>query len=341
MKEVLTYPFETPPAGGTLIEVADGVFWLRMPLPFRLNHVNLWLLADGDGWTVVDTGFASDDTRGLWQAIFDGPARALPPKRLIVTHYHPDHFGLAGWLTERWGLPLYMTRGEWLTGQFLGTCSAERYAASEAALLRRQGAPDRFLTAPGGRGNPYARRIGPLPLNYRRIKDGDGLTIGGRTWTVVVGEGHAPEQATLWCEDLGVLISGDQVLPQITPNVSLSWAEPDADPLAAFLTSLERFNALPADTLVLPSHRLPFRGLHQRVDSLIDHHRERLEAAEAACRKAAMSSADLLPVLFRPDLDDHQFSFAIGEASAHAVYLAGSGRVGQQLDDQGVLRFAA
>ncbi len=340
-KDGLDYPWDGPPQGGELREVAPGVHWLRMPLPFRLDHINLWLLEDGEGWTLVDSGFADPPTRALWDALRAGPAAGRPIRRLICTHYHPDHFGLAGWFTHELGAALLMTQGEYLTGQFLGSCSDARFSEGQQGLFRRHGLPHAQSDRLAAKGNAYAGRIGRLPTGYHRLRDGQEVEIGGRAWRVLIGEGHAPEHATLFCPALGVLISGDQILPQITPNISAQWYEPEANPLGAYLDSLAHFRDLPAETLVLPSHRLPFHGLHARLDSLAHHHDQRLDEACAACREGARSAAELLPVLFRRDLDDHQLSFAMGEAIAHLDHLVGQGRLDARAERDGVIRYRA
>lgn len=338
----LSFPWDGPPGPGELREVAPGVHWLRMPLPFRLDHINLWLLEDGESWTLVDSGFADDATRGLWARILSGPAAGRPIARLICTHFHPDHFGLAGWFQAAYGARLQMTQGEFLTGQFLGTCPDDRYAEGLSEHFRRHGLEAARAERLAAKGNAYAKRIGPLPQSYDRLRDGQDVTIGGRSWRIVVGEGHAPEHATLSCAELGVLIAGDQILPQITPNVSTQWYEPGANPLGLYLDSLERFRGLPDDTLVLPSHRLPFRGLQARLDSLAHHHDRRLDDAEQACRAGgAHSAADLLPVLFKIELDDHHLSFAMGEAIAHLDHLVGLGRLSRTADADGIVRYRA
>ena len=341
MDDALEFPFPEPPEPGRLRPVAPGVFWLRMPLPFKLDHINLWLLEDGDGWTAVDAGFPSDETRALWGQLLAGDAAGRPVKRLIVTHFHPDHFGLSDMFTEEFGLPLLMTREEWLTGRLLSLTSDEEYVEGQGALFRKHGLAEDRLATLRQVGNAYAKRVGGrLPSRYHRIRDGETLEIGGRAWHVVVGHGHAPEHATLYCDSLGVLISGDQILPKISPNISSVWFEPDADPLGEYLNALAGFRPLPRTTLVLPSHRLPFHGLHQRLDSLAAHHEERLERIRTAVAEATMSAFELLPHLFKIKLDTHHLTFAMGEAIAHCEYLAQRGDI-NRFTAEGVVRYTA
>jgi glyoxylase-like metal-dependent hydrolase (beta-lactamase superfamily II) len=334
------YAFDQPPEVGTGLEIAPGIFWLRMPLPFALDHINLWLLEDGDGFTIVDTGIARDEVKSAWLALFTGLMSSRPVTRIISTHFHPDHFGLAGWLCETLKSPLWMTRTEWLTGAMLYADEAGRVADAQVSLFRQHGLDDLRLQALAGRGNAYRRVIGTPPASYTRMVDGDRLLIGGCDWSVVVGRGHAPEHACLYCADRGVLISGDQVLPKISPNVSLSPMEPGADPLSEYMESLDRLKAFPEEALVLPSHDLPFFGLHARIDALKGHHGERLDRLADYCR-TPRTAAETLDLLFQRRLDAHQILFAMGESLSHLVHLERSGRVERFEGGDGIIRFAA
>lgn len=324
----LRFPIPAPPEEGVPLEVAPGVLWLRMPLPFALDHINLWLVEDGAGWAAVDTGIASNRTRGLWQQVLAHPALdGRPLTRLICTHFHPDHMGLAGWLTAQHGIELWATQGEWLTGMALSLDTSDAFVEGHVAFYRRAGFGPEQLDLVRRRGNAYAAKVAPLPRAYRRIREGETLRLGGRAWRVIVGQGHAPEHAALYDEAGGVLISGDQVLPRISPNVSLWPNEPEADPLDLFLRSLGRFAGLPPETLTLPSHGLPFVGLPARVAELATHHADRLEETLEACGGGGATAADLVPRLFRRALDDHQLFFAVGEVLAHLRRLEGEGRI--------------
>ncbi|ROR35195.1 MBL fold metallo-hydrolase [Inmirania thermothiophila] len=334
---VAAYPFAGPPAPGETVEVAPGVRWVRMPLPFALDHVNLWLLEDGDGWAVVDTGYTRDEVRTLWAAVL---GRLGTPTRLLVTHGHPDHVGMAWWLQEQTGAGLWMSDAEFLHAHLCARDLAAADVEARCRFFRRHGLANGRLRAIAARGNHYRRGVPAVPETYHRLADGDTLEIGGRRWRVMITHGHSPEHAVLHCGELGVLISGDQVLPRITTNVSVWHPEPEADPIRRYLDSLERLRALPADTLVLPSHGRPFRGLHGRIDALVEHHRRRLAEVLAACR-APCTAADIVPVIFRRELDVHQLSFAMGEAIAHLNHLAAQGRLERRIDDDGVIRFAA
>jgi glyoxylase-like metal-dependent hydrolase (beta-lactamase superfamily II) len=336
----LRFPHAAPPAPGTLTEVASGVHWLRMPLPFALDHINLWLLADGDGWTIVDSGLDTPITRELWERIF---AEALDGKkvtRLIVTHFHPDHMGLAGWLTQRWQIPLWVSETEWLWARMLTVDRDEAaFATDQISFYRRTGLDAATIETFAARGNQYAPRVGAVPRAFHRIEDGMSIEIGGRRWRVIVGRGHAPEHACLHCAELDLFIAGDQVLPKISPNISVWPNEPDGNPLARYLESLETLRReVPADVLVLPSHNLPFYGIDTRIDQLARHHAERLAELEAACA-TPRTAMEIVPLLFRRKLDTQQLGFAIGEALAHLHYLVDAGRLTRGERADGVYLF--
>jgi len=335
----LHFPVAEIPGPGKTLAVAPGVWWLRMPLPFALDHINLWLLEDGAGWTIVDTGYAMAETRALWERIFQEALGGAPIERIIVTHYHPDHIGLAGWLTERWQVPLWVTEKEWLFARVISR-DADDLTAARRAFAHRAGLDARASELFGSRENSYRRGVPSVPPSFRRLDDGMIIDIGGRQWRVIVGEGHAPELACLYCAETGVLISGDQVLPQISPNISVQANEPEGDPLARYLASIAKLRAaLPPETFVLPSHNRPFFGLHQRIDDLAAHHAARCEEVLGGCA-TAQTAAQLLPLLFRRPLDRHQMGFALGEALAHLHYLAGQGALIRLLGADGVARFS-
>jgi glyoxylase-like metal-dependent hydrolase (beta-lactamase superfamily II) len=333
---VLDYPFAEPPAPGALCEVTEGVRWLRMPLPFQLNHINLWLLADGASWAVVDCGYGNDETRALWGEILD----AHPPGRLVVTHYHPDHVGNAAWIAARHGLTAEMTEPEFLHAVMWCHTPAEVLLTQRHTLWKSHGVAQDRLDKIHGRGNPYTRGVPAVPLAYHRLNGGDRLAIGGREWRVILGRGHCPEQACLYAEDGHVLIAGDQILPKISPNVSITLEEPEGDPLGLFLETLDRMAELPADTLVLPSHGLPFRGLHARIDWLRAHHASRLAIVRDAC-DGARTAAEITQALFPRQLDDHQYGFAFAETLAHVNYLVHRGTLARDSGDPVRFRLTA
>jgi glyoxylase-like metal-dependent hydrolase (beta-lactamase superfamily II) len=335
----LHYPFPRIPAAGELVEVAPGVFWLRMPLPFQLDHINLWLLRDAEGWTIIDTGFPDAAVRSTWQKILkslDGPV-----KRIIVTHFHPDHLGLATWLLAETGASLWMTSGEFLTAHAVWHEVGGHGARFMVEQFRQHGLAGEQLAKFATRGSGYRKAVPALPEYYRRVKEGDVLTIGCHTWKIFIGYGHAPEHMALYCAELGVLISGDMLLPRISTNISVFAATPEADALRWYLDSLDEMaREIPQQTLVLPSHGLPFTGVQARVGALHAHHEERLHALESSCEQAPKSAADSLDVLFGRALDTHQTMFAMGEAIAHLNYLEQAGRLSRRIDTDGVIRYS-
>jgi glyoxylase-like metal-dependent hydrolase (beta-lactamase superfamily II) len=334
----LEHPWPAPPAPAHAIDVAPGIRWLRMPLPFQLDHINLWLLEDGPGVAIVDTGVGRPDTRALWDRLFAERLDGRTVTRVVVTHFHPDHMGNAAWLTERFGVPLWCTQGEYLSARLASRQTSAEDFAPRLAHYRRNGADGEALERLARRGNHYPGLVPSVPLEYRCLRDGDVLPIGGRRWRVLTVLGHAPEHACLWSAEDDVLISGDQVLPKITTNVSV-WAEqPWANPLKLYLDSHARFRPMGAGTLVLPSHGLPFRGLHERIAMLGDHHAARLSETLDALREPR-SAAEVVPVLFRRQLDTHQLGFAMGEALAHLHFLEADGRAARLLGADGVHRF--
>lgn len=334
----LEHPWRQTPAPGATIPVAPGLGWLRMPLPFQLDHINLWLLEDGPGVTVVDTGVALPDTRAAWARVFAEGLAGRPITRVVVTHFHPDHIGNAAWLSERWNAPLACTEPEWLAAQHAWRSRSPEDLEARLAHYRRHGADERALASLARRGNHYPGLVPAVVRQFDPLREGDVLAIGGRRWRVLVVHGHAPAHACLACPEEGLLISGDQVLPKITTNVSV-WAEqPRANPLRLYLDSLDRFAPLPPGILVLPSHGLPFRGLHARLAALRDHHAARLGECVDALTEPR-SAAELVPVLFRRELDVHQLSFALGEALAHLNFLEAEGRAVRRVGPDGVHRF--
>ncbi|HTQ75025.1 MAG TPA: MBL fold metallo-hydrolase [Burkholderiales bacterium] len=341
-ESILQYPRSAPPAGGEALEIAPGVHWARMPLPFALDHINLWLLEDeaaGEpAWTLVDCGIGDEVTRGLWERIFSARIAGLPVTRLIVTHHHPDHAGLASWLIERTGAQLWMPQAEYFAAHAMREGSAGFAFDHVVAMFERNGLAGERLALMQQRRSNYRSRVPAFPSDYRRLMNGDALRVGGRTWKVIMGYGHAPEHAALYCEEEGVLISGDMVLPKISTNVSVWANEPEGNPLALFLASLSHYAELPATTFTLPSHGLPFRGLRERIAQLREHHRLRLDELYEAC-DAPKSAADLLDTLFRRKLDTHQLFFAMGEAMAHLHLLEREGRIVRSVGTDGVVRY--
>jgi glyoxylase-like metal-dependent hydrolase (beta-lactamase superfamily II) len=338
--EALRYPYEAHPGPDQIVEVMPGVLWLRLALPFRLNHVNIYLLADGAGWTAIDAGFGNEETIAAWSALLDGPLKGVNITRLIVTHSHPDHVGLAGWIVERFGCPLQMSQVEYLQSVYHQSRGSEERRNAQALFFRRHGMDENLTDKLLGRGQDYLKRVSILPPSYRRIAHGDEITIGARRFKVITGGGHALDQVMLYCAADKLFLSADQVLSKISPNVSVWAVEPEQNSLGEYLASLASLTTtLPYDVLVLPGHGVPFYGLKTRIKQLADHHEERCRLIAEACRDSAKTSADLVPVVFHKHaLDPHQMGFAAGELIAHVNYMLVEGRLTSE-ESNGVLRY--
>jgi glyoxylase-like metal-dependent hydrolase (beta-lactamase superfamily II) len=336
----LQYPWpETPPPGET-IAVAPGIHWLSMPLPFQLDHINLWLLEDEGGWAVIDTGIGNAETRALWDRLF---ARFQPVKRVIVTHYHPDHAGNADWICKRFGVEMWTTQGEYLTAHAVRASGAGYTSDAVLSVFKKNGLPAEKTAAMASvkGNNRYAALVPEFPFSYRRIIEGDTVRVGQHDWKAIIGHGHAPEHLSLYCEELNVVIAGDMLLSTISTNVSVWSIDPEGDPLRLFLDSIARYRELPPDVLVLPSHGKPFRGAHTRVAELEKHHQQKFDILQGVLRGRPQSAGDLLGVLFpKRQLDLHQTFFAMGEAIAHLHYLYYAGRATREAGDDGIMRYA-
>lgn len=339
MKCRLEYPLQAPPIDGWLA-VADKVYWLRLPLPFALDHVNVWLLKDHQAWTLVDAGVALPPSRAAWESLITNVLSGRPLHRIVITHFHPDHYGLASWFQQRFGAKVCITRPEQDAAATLYACSDEQAGKRIDEFFAGHGLEAERRARLAARGNFYRPLLAGLASVAEYLTDGSELQIGDRRWKVIIGRGHSPEQACLYCENEGWLISGDQILPEISSNISVRPEQPDGDPLAGYLDSLARLRSLPADVLVLPSHGSAFRGLHERISALERHHKARLRRLRSACSKAPLSAAEALPLLFQRQLDSYALFFAMGEAIAHLHHLWHTGELSRYRDAQGVYRFA-
>ncbi len=340
-KSGIRYPFPTPPAEGEAVTVAPGVLWMRLPLPMALDHVNVYALDDGDGWTIIDTGFASKRSRAIWEKLLAGPLQGRPVTHVIVTHHHPDHVGLAGWFIEN-GATLCMPRTGWLMARMLTLDVQETPNAEALAFYERAGMD---LDVLNGRRTErpfnFADCVAPLPLGYTRLIDGNTITIGGRTWDIRMGGGHAPEHATFWSRDDNLVIGGDQLLPSISPNLGVYPTEPDADPVTDWLQSCETLLAFAkGDQLVLGGHKLPFTGLPLRLRQLIDNHHGALNRLRTHLTEPRSAGECFLP-LFKRQIKGGEYGLALVEAVAHLNHLHQTGLASRVLREDGAWGFQA
>ncbi|MBI1417392.1 MAG: MBL fold metallo-hydrolase [Limimaricola sp.] len=338
----LRFPHAEAPAPGAATEIAPGVLWLRLPLPMALDHVNVFALDDGDSWTVIDTGLGNARTRDIWESVMaHGPLAGRPVTRLIVTHHHPDHVGLAGWFVAR-GAELWMPRTPWLMTRMLVLDEQAVLPPESRAFYARTGM-DPTLRARREAERPFnfADCVDPLPLGYVRLVEGQVIRMGGRDWDVRMGDGHAPEHATFWSRDDGLVIGGDQILPGISPNIGVYPTEPEADPVSDWLAACARLAPhAREDQLVLGGHKLPFLGLPVRMQQLIDNHHgalARLTAHLATPRKAV----DCFAPLFKREIGENVFGLALAETVAHLNHLHQAGRARRWLAEDDAWRWQA
>lgn len=314
----ISHPFPVPPDAGQMIQVAPGIQWLRLPLPLRLDHVNVYILDDGDSWTIIDTGYGDADTLALWPEILNGPLAAKPVGRVLVTHHHPDHLGAAGWLLAHSDARLWMSQIEHLHGHLRAAGVFNHHAEEELRFLIDHGLDPAVAEVAVRRGPLFQNAVEPFTADYRRISDGTQLTIGGRIWQVLTCGGHSYEQVVLFCATDNILLSADQLIDGITPNIPVWFTEPDARPVDEFLASLTRLAGLVNDqTLVLAGHKLPFIGAPARIEALIAHHAEVLAKISAAVAERPRPAAQLLDVLYRAGLPPNMAGLALAETLAH------------------------
>ena len=341
----LHYPLgEQMPEFGHGLAVAPGIQWLRMGLPFALNHINLWLLRDSidgvDGWTVVDCCIDRPESRAQWEQVFDNALEGLPILRVIVTHMHPDHVGLAHWLCKRWNVMLWMSGTDYNVVRMACSPDSGFDGLESAQFFAKHGLVDPVSQEKlKARSNYFTNLVPDVPRSYRRMMDGDIIQIGGKGWRCISGYGHAPEHIALYCDESKILLGGDMMLPRISTNVSVYNIEPESNALQLFLDSIDKFAACAPDTLTLPSHGKPFVGIHERIQQLHDHHRDRLAEVVETCTLQPSSAADVLPVMFKRELDLHQTTFAMGEVIAHLHFLWFKGELKREFCTDGIYRF--
>lgn len=336
MTETLQFPFAEAPPFAEPQQVADGIYWLRMPLPMALDHVNIWLMEDGDGWTIIDTGMATEEAIAHWQTVFAQHLHGKPVKRVIVTHMHPDHAGLAGWLCQHWQVELWMSRTDYLLCLGILAICQQPASAASLAFYRAAGLTDDELHLYHAHLGGFGQVVRPLPASYRRMQQGDVLTIGKRQWQVVVGTGHAPEHISLYCPDERLFIAGDQILPGISSNISVLPYEPLSNPLQDWIDSCQQLaQHIDPEVLALPSHELPFRGVKPRWTQLWQDHETLLQELYAFCAEPRRA-VDAFPLLFSRPVTKHLLFFAVGESLAHFNCLLARGQLRVERDSHGV-----
>jgi len=330
----IRYPFETPPAAGEVITVAPGILWARLPLPMQLDHVNVYALDDGDGWTVIDTGFDTSKSRAMWETLMAGPLGGRPIKRVVVTHHHPDHIGLAGWLQSEHGAELVTTRTSWLFARMLVLDQHDAPVPETVAYWRAAGMSEaviaeRMMEKPFN----FADVVAPMPLGFTRIAEGDHIRMGGRNWLVRIGNGHAPEHATFWSLDDDLVIGGDQLLPGISANLGVYATEPEADPVAEWIESCQAFGAFAEDRhLILPGHKTPFTGLPLRLRQMVENHVGALDRLQTHLATPKRATECFMP-LFKREIEGSAYGMALVEAVAHLNHLLATGRVRRWRDE--------
>lgn len=333
---LLEFVTETAPEPGSVTEVADGVFWLRFSLPMKgLNHINLWAIKDGDGWVIVDTGIANRESKEIWTKHLSGLLQGRPVNRVICTHLHPDHTGLAGWLCRKFGAPLLMTRGEYFLCRLMVADTGSVAPREGINFYKKAGFTTSQIELYKLRFGGFGKAVSALPHSYDRLVDGEMGQIGGREWRVIIGNGHSPEHACLWCPELDLCLTGDQLLPNISSNVSVWPTEPEGNPLEDWIRSCHKLKAvLPATTLICPAHGIPFRGAHRRLSKLVEHHEKALDRLFEFCKTPRLAT-EVYSVLFRRAITDQNRILAVGESVAHLNCLKGRGLVSRRLNDAG------
>ena len=338
----ITFPHAEPPAEGEAIEVASGILWLRLPLPMKLDHVNVYALDDGDSWTIIDTGMHSRRSTAIWERLLDGPLAGKPVGRVVVTHHHPDHIGNAAWLMARDGASLWMTRTAWLYARMLTLDEQDRPTPETLDYYRSTGMePAIFEARSNERPYNFCDIVAPIPVGFQRLQQDGRVTMAGRSWVVHTGNGHAPEHATFWCEDEDIILAGDQILPGISPNLGVYATEPEADTVADWLESCERFSTMARPgQLVLPGHKLPFQGLPLRLAQLIDNHHSALDRLIKHLA-TPQTAHDCFQPLYMRRIGEGEYGLALVEAVGHLNHLHQTGKVTRSRREDGAWIYQA
>ena len=337
----IKFPFEIFPTDKKVLKIKEGVYWVKLLLPSMISHVNVYILDDIDGITIIDTGLFCNSCIDHWRNILRNDFNSKYINRVIVTHHHPDHMGLMGWFKKNFNTEIWTSRSSWLTGRMLTLENKTVVSQEDLSFWLSAGMPSTFiekkrLEKPFNFGD-FVKKI---PLGYRRVIEDEVLIIGNKKWFVKLTDGHAPEQLILYCPELKIFISSDQILPGISPNISVYPTEPNANPLAEYFESCEKlFKIKDLDYLVLPGHNLPFYGLNSRIKQLVDHHETALKRIEEYINKNPKSAFDIFPVLYKRKINESEMVLALGEAVAHLNYLLNYGIIRREVSDEGVNLF--
>lgn len=336
----IRYPWDQPPKNGEITEIAEGVMWLRLPLPMKLDHVNIYILDDGDGWTLIDTGIKTRKVMGMWKHLIDNILSGKPIKRVIATHHHPDHIGLHGWFVENYGAEYLSTQVAYLTARMLTLDAQEAYLDSQIDFYRRAGMrSDLFEARKSERPFNFSDIVHPIPIGFKKISEGNKIEMGGRTWDIRVDHGHAPDHATFWSCDDCLVLSGDQIIPSISSNIGVYPTEPDSNPLKEWMASCDRLKEFSNDdNLALPGHKLPFVGIPLRLKQLLENHSGALDRLRLDL-KTPKTAGEVMPAIFKRNIEDGEYSLGLVEALAHCNYLWHAGEVTRTLDNDGVYQW--
>ena len=323
-----------------MIEIAEAVFWLRLPLPMKLDHVNIYVLDDGDGWTLIDTGMKSRKVQGMWQHLLDGPLRSKPVKRVVATHHHPDHIGFHGWFVEQFGAEYVSTQVAYLTARMLTLDVQDSYSPGQIDFYRRAGMrADLLAKRETERPFNFSDMVHPIPVGFTRIEEGDVIEMGSRIWDIRVDHGHAPGHASFWSRDDNLVLSGDQVIASISSNIGVYPTEPDANPLAEWMNSCGRLQEFAtADHLALPGHKLPFIGMPLRLEQLLENHHGALDRLRVDL-KSSKTAGEIMLAVFKRNIGDGEYGLGLVEALAHCNYLWHAGEASRTLDQDGAYRW--
>ncbi len=328
----LDFPIDEVPKNGTLFSIQKDIHWVRMPLPMDLNHINLWIIGSKEECTLVDSGMFLEDVKNAWSDLID--KEKLSFKRVIVTHMHPDHIGLAGWFTSNFNIPLYMSRTDYLQCRVLAADTGDNVPHEAIDFYTQAGLSESQIKAYVERFGFFGSMIHRLPNSFNRLKDGDRIILNNESWEIIDGKGHTMEHLCLFSKDKNIFIAGDQLLPKITSHVGVFPTEPEANPLEDWLNSCKKLlDKLPEDVLVLPAHGRPFVGAHKRLNTIINHHETSLDKLLDFLSEPKRS-VDVFSVLFKRKIDDGNFLMATGESIAHLNCLFNRGLIDKRLKNK-------